>query len=152
MLKKTKGIWLYGASGSGKTFISKLIKKKLKKTFLIDGDVVRKNISFDLKYNLSDRIIQTKRLLGLSRMCVDQKYFPIISSVYIGKDIALSATRNKILIISVIRERRYLNQKLKNKKTNVVGKDIKQPKINCVKLENNKYIVKNINSLLKKIK
>ena len=45
---KYKGIWFYGLSGSGKTLLSKTIKKKFKNIFLIDGDVIRKNISLIL--------------------------------------------------------------------------------------------------------
>ena len=59
-----KGIWLFGLSGSGKTYISKKISKKIKNSFIIDGDEVRKLISFDLGYKKSDRIKQNKRVLG----------------------------------------------------------------------------------------
>ena len=63
-----KGIWLFGLSGSGKTYLSKKIIKK-KKSFLIDGDDFRSLISFDLSYKLSDRIKQNKRVFRFSRAC-----------------------------------------------------------------------------------
>ena len=47
-LKKNKGIWFYGLSGSGKTHISKNLKKKIKNSVIVDGDNVRKLISKDL--------------------------------------------------------------------------------------------------------
>ena len=42
---KTKGLWLFGISGSGKSFTSKFLKKKIKNSILLDGDQVRKYIS-----------------------------------------------------------------------------------------------------------
>jgi adenylylsulfate kinase-like enzyme len=45
-----KGLWLFGQSGCGKTYLSKKISKNIKKPFIIDGDEVRKLISFDLGY------------------------------------------------------------------------------------------------------
>ena len=55
-----KGIWFYGLSGSGKTFASKIILKDISKSIEIDGDQVRKYISFDLGYNIKDRKIQIR--------------------------------------------------------------------------------------------
>ena len=40
-----KGIWLYGLAGSGETFTSHILNKKLDNSFIIDGDEVRKHIS-----------------------------------------------------------------------------------------------------------
>ena len=52
MKKKISGIWLFGLSGSGKTYISKKIGKKIKKnTIIVDGDKVRSYISTDLGYS-----------------------------------------------------------------------------------------------------
>ena len=49
-------IWLIGLSGSGKSFyadkIYKELQKKNKKVIIIDGDEIRKYITYDLKYNL----------------------------------------------------------------------------------------------------
>ena len=75
MIKRYKGIWLYGKSGSGKTFISKKIFKQLKNSFIIDGDEVRSKISFDLKYTVRDRIIQNKRVLGLAKIVISNNFF-----------------------------------------------------------------------------
>ena len=128
-MRKLNGFWLYGLSGSGKTFISKLISKKIKKTFIVDGDIVRKNISTDLKYTKKDRLLQNKRVLGLAKIIIMNKYIPVISSVYLSTDISREAEKIGIKIIN-IKNKDFLkyNQKLKNKK-NVVGKSIAQPKI-----------------------
>jgi hypothetical protein len=144
MIKKIKykGLWFYGLSGSGKTYLSKKISKKIKNSFLIDGDVVRSLVSFDLGYSLKDRIKQNKRVLGLAKIAILNNQFPIISSVYLDPTISKEIKRNKINIINLIRKKNAnINKRLINKK-NVVGRDINQPKINCEVLENNsKFII-----------
>jgi adenylyl-sulfate kinase len=54
-----KVIWLTGLSGSGKSTIANELRKELEKlenkVDLIDGDNLRKDISADLSYTLSDR-------------------------------------------------------------------------------------------------
>ena len=148
MKKSIKGIWLYGQSGSGKSTISKLIKKRIKNSFIIDGDIVRKKISFDLKHNLKDRIIQTKRLLGLSKICIEQRFFPIISCVYLGKKVATEVKKNKICLIKIERSNRFLNKKIK-KKENIVGIDITQPNFKSLKLKNDENLINNLRKILR---
>lgn len=137
-----KGLWLYGLSGSGKTHLSKIISKKIKNKFIIDGDEVRKLISFDLGYKKYDRIKQNKRSLGLAKIVIKNGYFPIISSVYLDPKVFLQAKKNKIRVINVIGAKNRINQKLKNKK-NIVGKHIKQPKLKCEILKNYGKIIFN---------
>ena len=139
MLKKKnfKGFWFFGVSGSGKTRISKKIAKKIKNSFIIDGDVVRSLVSFDLGYSLKDRVKQNKRVLGLAKIVIRNNYFPIISSVYLDPKIFKIARKIKIKIFKVATTNtKKINFKLKNKK-NVVGKSILQPKLNCEILTNN---------------
>ena len=88
MKKKIKGIWFFGYSGSGKTFVSKIIAKKIKKNIVIDGDEVRKLVSKDLQYSKKDRMTQTERVLGFSIISIKQKLFPIISTSFLSKKIA----------------------------------------------------------------
>ena len=125
-----KGLWLFGLSGTGKTFLSKRIFKNKKRSFIIDGDIVRDLISFDLGYKKSDRIKQNKRVLGIAKMVIKNGYYPIISSVYLDPKIAENAKKNGIKIINVVTANKRVNKKLLNKK-NIVGKSIKQPKISC---------------------
>ena len=135
--KSFLGIWLFGLSGSGKTYLSKKISKKIKYPFIIDGDEVRKLISYDLSYKKSDRIKQNKRVLGLAKIAIKNGYFPIISSVYLDPKIFNEAKKNKIRIVNVLRSNDFTNQKLGNNKY-IVGKSIKQPKLKCEIFENRK--------------
>tara|TARA_B100000242_G_C43006222_1_gene467578 strand:+ start:200 stop:679 length:480 start_codon:yes stop_codon:yes gene_type:complete len=127
MKKVCKGIWLYGLSGSGKTFISKSLRKKIKNSVVVDGDIVRKHISFDLGYSKSEREIQILRVYGIGKIIIESKKFPILSTVYFNKKINEQCKKSKILPIKVERinffkvvkkHKTYINKK------NVVGKDI----------------------------
>ena len=92
---KIKGIWLYGLSGSGKSFISNYLFKKINNSILIDGDLVRKYISTDLGYAKKDREIQISRVLGISILSIKSKKFPIASTVYFNKKMKVICLKNK---------------------------------------------------------
>jgi predicted ABC-type ATPase len=135
-----KGIWFFGLSGSGKTFASNFIKKKIEKSFIIDGDEIRKHISYDLGYTQKDRLMQIQRVLGLGRIAIKQKLFPIISTVYFSNKICKICKQLNIFPIKVIRKNMTVVMKkhttYKNKK-NIVGKDILYPAIKVRKILNN---------------
>ena len=120
-----KGIWLFGLSGSGKTYLSKKLAKRKKKSFLIDGDIVRSFISFDLGYRLPDRVKQNKRVLGLAKIVIKNGYFPIISCVYLDEKIYNEVRRNKIRVFNIINDSSYKINSILFKKRNIVGKTIK---------------------------
>jgi len=122
-----KGIWFYGLSGSGKSYISKILHSKMSDSVLVDGDIVRKFISTDLGYFKKDREIQIKRILGICKIIIKSKKFPIASTVYFNKEMKNFCIKNKIMPIKV--ERKNFIKILKKHKTyqnkrNVVGKDI----------------------------
>ena len=49
-------IWIIGLSGSGKTYLAKNIFKNINgKKIVIDGDMIRKYITYDLKYTIKDK-------------------------------------------------------------------------------------------------
>lgn len=151
MKPKIKGIWFIGYSGSGKTYASKILKGKIKNSIIIDGDEVRKYISKDLRYNMTDRIIQTKRILGFSKICIKQKIFPIISTSFLSKSIANNVKKNSIKIYQISRNQRFLFKKIKSTK-NVVGKDIFFENFKRENIFNdNKFKIK-INNILKVLK
>ena len=102
---KSNGLWFYGLSGSGKTYASKYLKKLINNSFIIDGDEIRKNISFDLNYTLIDRKLQVKRVLGLAKICIDQNLYPIISTVYFDKKLQKELKKVRIKLVGNNQER-----------------------------------------------
>ena len=154
ILKKYNGIWFFGLSGSGKTLASNFIKKKIKKFIILDGDKIRKHISFDLSYSLKDREIQLRRVYGMALLSIDSGVFPVISTVYMSNQIVLKLKRKNILPIQITRD----FQKIKNRKKiyninnkNVVGRDIKMKKFASLNLINNSDSIKNLKKKLLKI-
>jgi adenylylsulfate kinase len=65
-------IWLTGLPGSGKTTIAKALDAKLKesgfKVELLDGDIVRKELSPDLGFAKPDREVHARRVIYLSKL------------------------------------------------------------------------------------
>ena len=146
-LKKYKGIWFFGFSGSGKTYISKILKNRIKSSVVIDGDNVRKLISYDLGYSKQDRKIQINRVFGISKLIIESGKFPIISTVYMNKKVNDLCIKNKILSLMVIRKNFFKikkNYKIYNHKSNVVGKDIFFDNFKKLKLinDNTPFILK----------
>ena len=148
-MKNCKGLWFYGLSGSGKTYASKIIKIKKKNSVIVDGDVVRKLVSFDLGYELKDREVQILRMYGISKIIINSGYFPIISSVYFDKKVEKLCKNSKILPILIKRKNFNiikLNHKTYKNDKNVVGKDLKFPKLKTLKILNDNkknFILKN---------
>jgi hypothetical protein len=134
-----KGIWFFGLSGSGKTYASNYLKKKIKKSVIIDGDQVRKFVSFDLSYTKKDRLIQIRRVLGLAIILTKQGYFPIISTVFFNNKVFKICREHRIMPFKILRSdiKNIINSHptYKNKK-NVVGKDILYEKIKTKKIIN----------------
>ena len=128
---KKKGFWFYGLSGSGKTYATKYLNKKIKNSIIVDGDIVRKYISTDLKYHLSHRKIQITRVLGLAKIILNSKMIPIISTVYLDSKTSKKAEKIGIKIMRINRNMSKVfksHPTYKNKK-NVVGRDIEYKNI-----------------------
>ena len=129
--KIISGIWFYGLSGSGKTTVSKYLKNNIfKKSLIIDGDIVRKYISTDLKYTLSDRLIQLNRIYGLCKICNMSNIFSISSTVYMNNITLKKLKKLNILVIKIDRDFNSLKKFKIYKNTNVVGVDIKSKILN----------------------
>ena len=143
--KKMKGYWFFGLSGSGKTFASKYLKKKIKNSLIIDGDEVRKYISPDLNYSKKHRDLQITRVYGIAKIALRSNLFPIISTVWMNKIILKKTKSEGIKVIEV--QAKNFNQKLilKTIKKNIVGYDIFYDNLKTTKIFNAK------NSKFKKI-
>ena len=156
-------VWLIGISGSGKSFYSKKIYnliKKRKKTILIDGDEVRKYITYNLKYSKKDR---EKNSLIISDICkfLEIKGYIVICSILSIFKKHQKRNRNlfqkylQIYIKSDFKKITKRNNKNIYSKKNVVGKDIKFPipYKSDITIENNfdNSYKKNIGLIMKKI-
>lgn len=134
-----KGIWFFGLSGSGKSYASRFIKKNFLNGVVLDGDQVRKYVSFDLGYSLVDREMQIKRVFGISKILLKSNLFPIVSTVYFDQNINSLCRKEKILVVKITRTNIkdvMSYHKTYKLKSNVVGVDIKYPKIKCLTISN----------------
>ena len=125
-MKRSKGIWFYGLSGSGKSFASSVCKKFIPNAFLVDGDDVRKYVSSDLSYSETDRKVQTKRILGISKIVIQNNMFPIISTVTMKSDLLSECNKLQIEVVLLNRpiDQIYQVRQIYNNESNVFGKDI----------------------------
>jgi adenylylsulfate kinase-like enzyme len=130
-------IWITGMSGSGKTFyankICAYLKKKYNNIFLIDGDEIRKYITYKLKYSVSDRRKNSKFIQDLCKYLEKKNFLVVcaILSIFPSHQKKNRSLFKKYLQISIKVEKDKLikrNNKLIYKKKNVVGKKIKYPK------------------------
>ncbi len=70
-----KMIWFTGLSGSGKSTLGNALEIALhhqgKKTFLLDGDVVRQGLNQDLGFSDEDRIENIRRIAHVAKLMMD---------------------------------------------------------------------------------
>ena len=125
-------IWIIGLSGSGKTFFAtKLSKKIKKKNIVIDGDEIRKYITNDLGYNITDRRKNSILISKLCKFLENKGYIVICAILSIFKNHQKNNRKNfkKYFQIYIKNKPSDLVNKSKNKvylkKKFVVGKDIK---------------------------
>ncbi len=63
------------------------MKKKIKNSAILDGDQIRKLISYDLGYSVKDRKIQIRRIYGIIKILLSSKIFPIACTVYMDNSL-----------------------------------------------------------------
>ena len=139
MSENDRGIWFYGLAGSGKTFASGLIKNKVSNPFLIDGDDVRRLVSFDLGYTNEDRKIQLQRVIGLAQIAITNHQYPIISTVTMNESIFEQSNKLGLRVVNILRPREQVmaaRASLYQNGKNVVGKDIPQRSVETEKIQN----------------
>lgn len=149
---KKKGYWFFGLSGSGKTLATSYLKKKIKNSIVIDGDQIRKYVSYDLGYQLKDREVQISRVLGFAKISIKSSIVPIISTVYMNEKILKKAKKLGIKMFKIERNMSNVfrdHPTYKNNKKNIVGKDIFFESFKSKVIKNN--IKKNFFKSLKKI-
>ena len=133
------GIWFFGLAGSGKTLASRIFARFVHNPFIIDGDEVRKFISFDLGYSLTDRKTQISRMHGLAQIARNNHQFPIVSTVLMTDEIFQKCKQDDIKVVQIERPMDQLQEvrKIYDTEQNVVGKSIQQINLNTFKLHNN---------------
>ena len=138
MRKKKFGLWFFGLAGTGKSFASRAAASEIEKPFILDGDQVRKTVSFDLGYDLSSREVQVKRVFGMCQLVISNGYFPIASTVYMNREIESLCEKENIRLIQIERcfaELERIRPLYKYDK-NVIGKDINIKELDAKKIYN----------------
>jgi adenylylsulfate kinase len=78
-------IWFTGLSGAGKTTISRLIDAELRgRGFLVevlDGDVVRQNLSQGLGFSKADRDTNIRRIAFVSKLLTRNKVVTLVAAI-----------------------------------------------------------------------
>ena len=133
------GIWFVGLAGVGKTFATQVCRKLINRSFVIDGDDVRKFISFDLGYSLSDREVQIKRVLGLAEIAIKNDRVPVVSTVTMSKEVLKRCDELSFKMAHIIRPIDQLGKvrDIYRTERNVVGVDILQENLDIQQIHNN---------------
>ena len=128
-------VWIIGYSGSGKTYLASRLLKKIKgKKIHIDGDDVRKFLTYDLKYSLSDRKKNSKFISDLCKFLESKNYYVVCSilSIFREHQIDNRLKFKKYFQIYFQSDFKHIkkrnNKKIYSKSKQVVGVDIKFPK------------------------
>jgi adenylylsulfate kinase len=84
-------IWCTGLPSSGKTTIASMLKPKLKQfginAEILDGDVLRKELSPDLGFNKQDIYTHARKVIFLCKLLQQNKIVSIVSAVSPHKEI-----------------------------------------------------------------
>lgn len=139
MFSSCSGVWFYGFAGSGKTFASNVVATMFCNSFIIDGDEVRKLISYDLSYTPEDREIQLQRMVGFAELVLKNAQFPIVSTVSMNTGVFSQCRALGVQVVEIIRpydQRVSAREKLYKDSKNVVGKDIVQEKLKTKTISN----------------
>jgi adenylylsulfate kinase len=88
-------IWLTGLSGSGKTTIARELEayltNNLHRVEVLDGDIIRQNLSPDLGFSKEDREVHNKRVIFLAKLLSRNDVvviIPLISPYRVVRDFA----------------------------------------------------------------
>ena len=74
-------IWFSGLSGSGKSTLGKLLVERIGKSYLIDGDELRKGLCNNLGYSEVDRGENMRRASELGKILVELGYVVVVALI-----------------------------------------------------------------------
>jgi adenylylsulfate kinase len=78
-------LWFTGLSGAGKSTLAINLEKKLYskniKTYILDGDNIRKGLNKDLGFSDSDRTENIRRIGEVSKLFVDAGIVPLVAFI-----------------------------------------------------------------------
>ncbi len=78
-------IWFTGLSGSGKTTISRLVETVLRErgfpVEVLDGDVIRQNLSQGLGFTKADRDINIQRIAFVSKLLTRNQVVTLVAAI-----------------------------------------------------------------------
>ena len=136
--REITGIWFFGLAGAGKTFASQICGNLIDRSFLIDGDDVRKLVSFDLGFSETDRKVQVKRMLGLAKIAIKNEQVPVVSTVTMSEEVFQKCNQLSFEMAHIIRPRDQLQEvrDIYHAERNVVGVDIQQKNLDVQKIYN----------------
>lgn len=139
MASQISGVWFFGLSGSGKTYASNILIRRVEYPFLVDGDHVRKHISYDLGYDIESRKTQIRRIFGISELAIQNGCFPIASSVFMNTETLSRCELCGIKVVKLTRSENTIKalRSIYENESNVVGKDIEMPELDVQTIENN---------------
>ncbi len=78
-------VWFTGLSGSGKTTVARLLDRRLheagKRSFLLDGDVMREGITKGLGFSKQDREENLRRFTEVARLFAEAGVIALVSAI-----------------------------------------------------------------------
>ncbi|MBA3271275.1 MAG: sulfate adenylyltransferase subunit CysN [Acidobacteria bacterium] len=78
-------LWFTGLSGAGKSTIANLVEKRLQtlgaRTYLLDGDNVRRGLNKDLGFTDADRVENIRRVAEVAKLMVDAGLIVLVSFI-----------------------------------------------------------------------
>lgn len=85
ILKEGLVFWFTGLSGSGKTTLANLINKELLRlnyrSFILDGDVIRKGLNSDLGFSDKDRQENNRRIAEVAKLLINAGFIVFVSCI-----------------------------------------------------------------------
>lgn len=131
--------WITGLSGVGKTTLAKALYEELshkhQNIVLLDGDILRENIAYDLGYTKKDRLLAANRYARLSKMLAQEGLIVIIATISMFDSVRSYNRENiqdyrEIYLRADIEYLKHQNTKNIYSKKNVAGVDleVEEPK------------------------